>query len=560
LYVQTRQTEFAQRLFFLTDSQRLKAGDQLQEANDLLLSHAMDLKAREAGITSVALNCLLFSKSLNLSTAQKIRQNIQKDTALAPLFSAWTDVREQLAWSYSQPRSVLESQKIDIPALEAHSDQLEKRLASESKDFAFESLHKTFTWTDIRDRLRPGEAAMEIAYFHEFHLLEQSDTTRYAVFLVRPEMREEPAVFFLPDGSYIDQIQIEKYLSECITPDGKGKTGDLYDAFWGKLTPYLQGVSRLYISADGSFLKINFSAIQLPSGKYVADQYEVRNVFSLKDILTNDQDPGETRKTGKTAFLAGNPAFSLNPEGNTAMAGMRSVSETYDTLTSLNPFVAVLREVNETRGVTLTPLPGSEQEVNDLAIILRKHRWETTVVTGISAKEETIKALNKPSVLHLATHGYFLVNLRSGTAGLSRPILESNPMFRSMVFLAGAQNALDRKPVGGEDGILTAYEAQNLQLDGTELVVLSACKTGQGKIQNGEGVYGLQRALHIAGAKAVLLSLWDVDDKVGREFMVLFYEKWLGGMMKTEAFRATQMEIRKKHPLPFYWAGFILMD
>jgi CHAT domain-containing protein len=129
-----------------------------------------------------------------------------------------------------------------------------------------------------------------------------------------------------------------------------------------------------------------------------------------------------------------------------------------------------------------------------------------------------------------------------------------------MVFLAGAQNALDRKPVGGEDGILTAYEAQNLQLDGTELVVLSACKTGQGKIQNGEGVYGLQRALHIAGAKAVLLSLWDVDDKVGREFMVLFYEKWLGGMMKTEAFRATQMEIRKKHPLPFYWAGFILMD
>ena len=132
-------------------------------------------------------------------------------------------------------------------------------------------------------------------------------------------------------------------------------------------------------------------------------------------------------------------------------------------------------------------------------------------------------------------------------------------MLRSMVFFAGAQNTLNHQPVGKEDGILTAYEAQNLQLEGTELVVLSACQTAQGKIQNGEGVYGLQRALRIAGAQAVLLSLWDVDDKVGREFMTIFYEKWLGGTGKADAFRAAQLAVKKKHPKPFYWAGFVLI-
>ena len=149
--------------------------------------------------------------------------------------------------------------------------------------------------------------------------------------------------------------------------------------------------------------------------------------------------------------------------------------------------------------------------------------------------------------------------MRSGAAGLSRPLLESNPMLRSMVFFAGAQNTLNHQPVGKEDGILTAYEAQNLQLEGTELVVLSACQTAQGKIQNGEGVYGLQRALRIAGAQAVLLSLWDVDDKVGREFMTIFYEKWLGGTGKADAFRAAQLAVKKKHPKPCYWAGFVLI-
>ena len=134
-------------------------------------------------------------------------------------------------------------------------------------------------------------------------------------------------------------------------------------------------------------------------------------------------------------------------------------------------------------------------------------------------------------------------------------------MLRSGLYFAGANRVLagSAPPAELEDGVLTAYEATGLNLHGTELVVLSACKTGLGQVKNGEGVFGLRRALQVAGAEAILMSLWSVPDRETQELMTLFYSKWLSGQNKHEAFREAQLELRARvreryeEDLPFYW-------
>jgi CHAT domain-containing protein len=212
------------------------------------------------------------------------------------------------------------------------------------------------------------------------------------------------------------------------------------------------------------------------------------------------------------------------------------------------------------------PLPGAQREVRAIAALLREHHWLASARTGTEATETAVKALHAPAVLHIATHGYFLAGAAPSTGGRAAAVvfdsaaLEAMPLLRSGLLLAGAGTTLRTRsaPDSGDDGLLTAQEAMDLDLDGTDLVVLSACETGRGSVRAGEGVYGLQRSFRVAGAHTVLMSLWSVSDDITGRFMEIFYREWLRTGDAHAAVATAQQTVRRAHPDPYSWAPFVV--
>jgi CHAT domain-containing protein len=205
-------------------------------------------------------------------------------------------------------------------------------------------------------------------------------------------------------------------------------------------------------------------------------------------------------------------------------------------------------------------LPGTAVEVSEINKLFLSKAFRVNTYTGETASEHNIKKSADLKVLHVATHGFFMNDVQVSEADAeSATALFNNPLLRSGILLAGAGLTKNEGDLNGEDGVLTAYEAMNIDLNQTELVVLSACETALGELKNGEGVYGLQRSFIVAGADAVMMSLWQVDDIATQELMVNFYQRWLGGEDKHSAFRGAQLMIKEKYKSPFYWGAFILV-
>jgi CHAT domain-containing protein len=210
------------------------------------------------------------------------------------------------------------------------------------------------------------------------------------------------------------------------------------------------------------------------------------------------------------------------------------------------------------------PLPGTGLEAAALQSMLPGAR----VYTGAEATEAQLKAVRGPSILHVATHGFFLrTQARPATAARPYSIVapqsagtaseREEALVRSGLALAGVNQ---RSSGDGEDGLLTALEVTGLDLWGTRMVVLSACETGVGEPRNGEGVYGLRRALVLAGSESQVMSLWRVPDIATRDLMVAYYQRLRAREGRADALRQVQLAMLhgdRTRVHPFYWAGFI---
>ncbi len=311
----------------------------------------------------------------------------------------------------------------------------------------------------------------------------------------------------------------------------------LYKQIWEPVDAlFPRDTKTVVISQDASLNFISFATLLTSHDQFLAEKYSIRYVASGRDLLL---EPVKSLNQKMVVFAA--PDYNAGAQTHSPQTGLQ-----------------------------LVPLPYFARNATELESLAKGWNWPVQVYSGIKATETQLRGIHSPRILHFATHGFFLPDTIKGpdrvfwggfSLGSMTPhsrILLQNPMSRSGVALAGAQVTLDawqrgEVPATDSDGILTAEEAGGLDLQGTWLVVLSACDTGIGKLRFGEGVMGLRRGFIQAGAQNLLMTLWPVYDVPSGELMLKFYSTLHQDNNPSEALAEVQrdslVKLRSKYGL-----------
>jgi tetratricopeptide (TPR) repeat protein len=334
---------------------------------------------------------------------------------------------------------------------------------------------------------------------------------------------------------------------------------------------------RLLIAPDGQLNLVPFAAFVDRQGHYLVERYSISYLISGRDLLR----PPVPRPDNQDTVIVADPDYGA--AGDVIAARRQDVGLPPASfgvwriklpgVASRNRDVGLPTGLPQTAGsnhnlsqIYFPPLKGTADEARALKTILQ----QATVFTRGQATEAALKQLHSPGILHVATHGFFLQDQEIRLVGARDLILDTvqsvepsnqpieNPLLRSGLALAGVNLRMGRADQG-DDGVLTALEAAGLDLFGTKLVVLSACDTGVGEVKNGEGVFGLRRALSLAGSETQVMSLWPVSDLGARDLMTEYYRALERGEGRGDGLRRVQLEMlkRKGRRHPFYWASFI---
>jgi CHAT domain-containing protein len=495
---------------------------------------------------------------------EQARATCSADPVVDSLVSGHRAVCDRIAQLAMSRLNPTEGDRDWLSELYAEKDAFEAELSRLCSRLEFEQNAGLISADSVAASLPSGTVLWEFIKYDRTDLSTlyrdiQNSRKYYLVLTLSPD--GEVGVFDLGPASPIDSL-ITVYREEMsralATLYGQQATGSsdgltdvtvkLYERLIAPLGPALDSAKEVFIAADGMINLLPFESLTEDGSRYLIEDHQFVYVTSGRDLL-NDRSAGVNRQ----AVVVANPDYMEDPAPAPA-------------LTSVGPpDLPIARgkvATPECLASMFSPLPMTRQEGLIIAQLLeRTGDLKVRYLESGDANEAALKNLRlPPRVLHIATHAYFCPETE-------RDVL-SNPLLRSGLVLAGANQTigqLDDDRMDGEDGILTALEASGLNLVGTELVVLSACQTGIGDIQSGEGVFGLRRAFQHAGVRSIVMSMFDVPDETTPELMKRFYENWLSGQSKSAALRNASLSILRErrekngsaHPL--YWGGFIFV-
>ncbi len=519
---------------------------------------------------------------------------------LETLFEHLRQVRLELARrAFSGPArgESLAQHERRIWELERERERLEQELARQVPEVEMELRMRAADREAITSLLPPNSALIEFVQFtpyrFEAKFMERRwEPERFLAFVLSAGEPERVQMVDLGEAEEIEQIiqEFRKWAGGGRGVEGLGRIEQeafcrLYDCLFVPLMGAVQGgVRHLILAPDGELCTIPFGALLSPKGRYVIEDYLVTYVTVGRDVVRF----GEERRQRGSAVIVADPDFDLHQEslGQKIASGLlgwgRAKAEAIGKVSVSRRGEQVRRALREERG-GFERLAGTRKEGEAVKGLLERAgiRVEAFWVER-QAVEGWVKRVRQPMILHIATHGFFLPDIAkpvrehlremvSGERGKGtmeallvggRLGYRESPLLRSGLVFAGVNSALREPPLPlpeeAEDGVMTAMDVMGMDLMGTELVVLSACQTGVGAVRRGEGVIGLRRAFVLAGARTVVMSLWNVPDEETQWLMGRFYEGIWGGKGKGEALREAQLGLmREGKAHPYYWAAFI---
>lgn len=492
----------------------------------------------DSELTETCYNALLLSKSLLLETEKSVVDIIRKEGTEDDI----ANYRNLLAVNNRLLvlRNNYEYNKLEIDSLTIQQRELEQQLSHKCQSYNEYETYLDINYEKVRNSLANHEVVVDFSDYQ-----------------TEDSVRQYAAYIYDKDKSYpllvkcFDQQQLDSLL------DGM-QNYTLYNyeqlqnraskLIWNPIEASIAKGSTVYYIPSGVMHGIALEALPLSDGTTLGQHYDFVRLTSAREIV----NAHHSSKINRTATLYGGLQYSLDPQK------MEEESKAYEK----SDLAGLVRSEYGVSG--FKDLRNTKDEVKKIEKTLVDNGFSVKAYLGSKGNAESFVALDgkAPSIVHIATHGFYYTPDEAKDKDFLRGYTDAMSL-SGLVFAGGNAAWLGKKNVDGVlGGVLTAKDIANLDFKGTDLLVLSACKTGQGKV-TAEGVFGLQRAFKKAGVGTIIMSLWNVDDKVTSEFMVAFYGRLTdkaNNWNKRKAFEQTKEIIRKEHPDPYYWAAFVMLD
>ena len=529
----------------------------------------------EDALVADAYNSLLFTKGILLNSEIDFK-NFLMQTGKTELLTRFEEL-ESLHKRIDDYRHSASATHGEMVRLEQQASRLERDLMRDCKEFGDFTSNLSITYQQVADSLADDAVAIEFVDMP----MENGDR-HYAALYIRHGWKYPKFLSLFPLSKLVNQDYVGGNLYQALnTTKTTAGINSIYNhpqvghLVWFKLMEAIgDDVRTIYFSPTGIFYQLGIEYMKYNLEQRINERYDIHRLSSTKSIAQS-----KSHTPLQNAVVYGGLRYDMDAEEmltrhqaySAQTINLLAMSDGDNTRALFDANAMAVDSLSRA-GLNVEYLPGTLTEAEAVNAALQSYGIRTQLFTENEGTEESFKSLSGKgiSLLHIATHGFYFSDADQRNNKLVLKITgeasELSEQDRSMncsgLLLSGANTILRnrRVPKGVENGVLTAKEISQLDFRGLDLVVLSACQTGKGELKE-DGVYGLQRAFKKAGAKTLLMSLWNVSDAATQRMMSSFYSSLAAGASRHEAFAAAQQAVRSAgFTDPYYWASFIMLD